>query len=139
MTHWKSGTRPLNYYVNPSDPRNLKQKEEDLKELPQEYQDFYREVSQFVPYQRIFIDPLYTLGYGIDASFYRLIPKIVIRVLDDAEMGEILRLSQRMKIAVTFRTAGTSLSGQALTDSVLLVLQGSWRHYKIHDHGKRSA
>ncbi|AFM01010.1 FAD/FMN-dependent dehydrogenase [Desulfitobacterium dehalogenans ATCC 51507] len=137
MTHWKSGTRPLNYYVNPSDPRNLKQKEEDLKELPQEYQDFYREVSQFVPYQRIFIDPLYTLGYGIDASFYRLIPKIVIRVLDDAEMGEILRLSQRMKIAVTFRTAGTSLSGQALTDSVLLVLQGSWRHYKIHDHGKK--
>lgn len=137
MTHWQSGTRPLNYYVNPSDPRNLKQKEEDLKELPQEYQDFYREVSQFVPYQRIFIDPLYTLGYGIDASFYRLIPKIVIRVLNDAEMGEILRLSQRTKIPVTFRTAGTSLSGQALTDSVLLVLQGSWRHYKVHDHGKK--
>lgn len=137
MTHWKSGTRPMTYYVNPSDPRNLKQKEEDLKNLPQEYQNYYREVSQFVPYQRIFIDPFYTLGYGIDASFYRLIPKIVIRVLDDAEMGEILRLSQKMKIPVTFRTAGTSLSGQALSDSVLLVLQGSWRHYEVHEGGKK--
>ncbi|MGE4273540.1 MAG: FAD-binding and (Fe-S)-binding domain-containing protein [Desulfitobacterium sp.] len=137
MTHWQSGPKSINYDLNPSDPRNLKQKEEDLKGLPQEYQSFYREVAQFIPYQRIFIDPFYTLGYGIDASFYRLIPKIVIRVQNDAEMGEILRLSQRTKIPVTFRTAGTSLSGQALTDSVLLVLQGSWRHYHVHEGGKK--
>lgn len=137
VTHRKSGTRPMIYYLHPKDSRNLAQKEEDLKKLPPEYQEYYRELVKFVPYQRVYIDPLYTLGYGIDASFYRLIPKIVIRVANNEEMGEILRLSQKMKIPVTFRTAGTSLSGQALSDSVLLVLQGSWRHYHIEDEGKK--
>jgi len=137
MTHWRSGTTAIPYYVSPQDPRNPKQKEEDLKTLPPEYQNFYREVAKFVPYQRIFIDPFYRLGYGIDASFYRLIPKIVIRVRDEAEMAEIIRLAYRTQIPVTFRTAGTSLSGQALSDSVLLVLQGSWKQYKIHEEGKK--
>jgi len=137
LTHRQSGTRQMLYDLNPKDPRTPAQKHEDLLSLPKTYQDFYREVTRFIPYQRVFIDPLYTLGFGIDASFYRLIPKVVVKVISNEEMSEILRISQKLNLPVTFRSAGTSLSGQALTDSVLLMVQGAWRHYEVHEEGKR--
>lgn len=137
MTHWRSGTQQMDYHLSPKDPHNPAQQHEDLATLPKAYQDFYRAVTRFVPHQRVFIDPLYTLGFGIDASFYRLIPKIVVKVISNEEMSEILRLAQKIDIPVTFRTAGTSLSGQALTDSVLLVLQGAWRNYEVHEEGNK--
>jgi D-lactate dehydrogenase len=127
----------MDYHLNPKDPRNPVEKHEDLRNLPKVYQDFYREVTRFIPHQRVFIDPFYTLGFGIDASFYRLIPKVVIRVVSNEEMSAILKLSQSLNIPVTFRSAGTSLSGQALSDSVLLMLQGAWRHYKVHEDGRK--
>lgn len=137
MTHWQSGTQQMDYRLNPKDPRNPVQKHGDLSSLPEAYQDFYRAVTHFVPHQRVFIDPLYTLGFGIDASFYRLIPKIVIKVVSNEEISEILKLAQKINIPVTFRCAGTSLSGQALTDSVLLMLQGAWRDYEVQEEGKK--
>lgn len=137
MTHWQSGTQQMHYHLNPKDPRNPIEKHEDFRRLPKPYQDFYREVTRFVPPQRVFIDPFYTLGFGIDASFYRLIPKIVIKVVSNEEMSAILSISQSLNIAVTFRSAGTSLSGQALSDSVLLMLQGAWRHYEVHAEGEK--
>lgn len=137
MTHWRSGTQQMHYHLNPKDPRNPVQKHEDLSTLPEAYQDFYRAVTRFVPHQRVFIDPLYTLGFGIDASFYRLIPKIVVNVVSNEEISEILKLAHKINIPVTFRCAGTSLSGQALTDSVLLMLQGAWREYEVQEEGKK--
>ncbi|MEJ2041173.1 MAG: FAD-binding and (Fe-S)-binding domain-containing protein, partial [Desulfosarcinaceae bacterium] len=38
---------------------------------------------------------------------------------------------------VTFRAAGTSLSGQAVSDSILLIAGNSWRSYAILDEGGR--
>jgi D-lactate dehydrogenase len=39
--------------------------------------------------------------------------------------------------AITFRAAGTSLSGQAVTDNVLVMLSpGSWQQYQIHNKGE---
>ncbi|AFQ44801.1 FAD-binding and (Fe-S)-binding domain-containing protein [Desulfosporosinus meridiei] len=137
MTHRRSGTRQILYPLNPKDPRNLSYKQEDLGSLPKAYQEFYREITRFIPYQRVFIDPLYTLGFGIDASFYRLIPKVVVKVLNNDEMSAILKIAQNLKTPVTFRCAGTSLSGQALTDSVLLMVQGAWRHYDVLEEGKK--
>ncbi|KAA6307163.1 hypothetical protein EZS27_041170, partial [termite gut metagenome] len=43
------------------------------------YNRFYREISRFVPKDRIYTDELRLLAWGTDAGFYRLIPKIVIR------------------------------------------------------------
>lgn len=65
-------------------------------------------------------DPLHLLAYGSDASFYRLLPKAVIKVHNEQEVQQLLQLSQRHKVPVTFRAAGTSLSGQAITDSVII-------------------
>ena len=38
-----------------------------------------QDIRQFIPSDRIYTDELRTLGWGTDASFYRQIPKVVIR------------------------------------------------------------
>lgn len=86
--------------------------------------------------KRIFHDPLYTLAYGTDASLYRLIPKMVVRAKDEEEVSIIIKESSKLNIPVTFRAAGTSLSGQAVTDSLLLVAGNDWKRYKIEEEGK---
>ena len=89
-----------------------------------------------VPPERLIRDPLRTLAYGTDASFYRLIPQIVIKADNEAEVIAILAECRAAEAPVTFRAAGTSLSGQAVTDSVLLVLGDGWNGVKIEDDGK---
>jgi D-lactate dehydrogenase len=110
---------------------------DDYHNLTDTYKRFYDEVAGFIPEERRFCDPFRTLAYGTDASFYRLIPKMVIKVRTPDEISKILKIANRLKVPVTFRAAGTSLSGQAVTDSVLLVLAGAWQNYSIHDNGER--
>ena len=103
--------------------------------LPDRYQRFLTDISALVPQGRLFTDPLRTLAYGTDASFYRLIPKIVVRADTEAEVAAILKAADHADTPVTFRAAGTSLSGQAVSDSVLVVAGGSWNRYEIIDNG----
>jgi D-lactate dehydrogenase len=105
--------------------------------LPEPYQRFLTDIRGLVPPGRIFLDPLRTLAYGTDASFYRLIPKIVVRADTEDEVAAVLTAADRRGVAVTFRAAGTSLSGQAVSDSVLVVAGGSWNRYEILDGGGR--
>lgn len=69
-------------------------------------------------------DPLHLLAYGSDASFYRLLPKAVIKVHNEKEVQQLIKLSQQHQVPVTFRAAGTSLSGQAITDSIIISVVG---------------
>ncbi|OFJ41784.1 4Fe-4S ferredoxin [Pseudomonas koreensis] len=96
---------------------------------------FLRDAEQLIPADRRFDDPLSTLAFGTDASFYRLIPKLVIRVESEDEVVALLQLAQRDKVPVTFRAAGTSLSGQAISDSVLIVLGDNWNAREIRGQG----
>ena len=102
--------------------------------LPTAYEQLHRDLQQFIPAARLIGDPLRTLAYGTDASLYRLIPKLVVRVESEDEMRRILALAHRHETPVTFRAAGTSLSGQAVTDSVLLQLGDGWRSWRIGEH-----
>jgi len=96
---------------------------------------FLRDAQQLIPQERRFDDPLSTLAFGTDASFYRLIPKLVIRVESEDEVVALLELAQRDRVPVTFRAAGTSLSGQAISDSVLIVLGDNWNAKEIRGQG----
>ncbi|MEW6719480.1 MAG: FAD-binding oxidoreductase, partial [Thermodesulfobacteriota bacterium] len=115
----------------------LRARKEDLLALPENYRAFRDGIAPPVPPSRIFCDPFRTLAYGTDASFYRLVPKIVVRADTLEEVVHILRTAAPLKIPVTFRAAGTSLSGQAVTDSVLVLLAGGWRGRTIHGNGER--
>ncbi|NQD95387.1 FAD-binding oxidoreductase, partial [Pseudomonas sp. CrR25] len=96
---------------------------------------FIAEVNRLIPRQRRFDDPLSTLAFGTDASFYRLIPKLVVRVESEAEVVRMLELASTYRVPVTFRASGTSLSGQALSDSVLIVLGDNWSGREVRQDG----
>jgi len=82
------------------------------------YQDFLQQLKAFIPESRLITDPLRTLAYGTDASFYRLIPQIVVRVETKQEVIDLIRMAGSQRLPLTFRAGGTNLSGQAITDSV---------------------
>ncbi len=105
--------------------------------LPGKYAELYSSLSSFFPPSRLLCDELSTLAYGTDASFYRLIPKLVVKVETEEEITRVLGETRRLALPVTFRAAGTSLSGQSVSDSVLIVLAGSWKHYRINEDASR--
>lgn len=98
---------------------------------------FLRDAQHLIPAERRFDDPTSTLAFGTDASFYRLVPKLVVRVESEDEVVGLLRLAQRDRVPVTFRAAGTSLSGQAISDSVLIVLGDNWNGRQIRGQGEQ--
>ena len=102
-----------------------------------EYRQFYEALLPVIPKERMFHDALSTLAYGTDASFYRLVPKLVIRARDEKEIAAILHQADLQNIPVTFRAAGTSLSGQALSDSVLVVVSHGWQNWKVLEEGRK--
>ena len=99
--------------------------------LPVEYQEFLTALQEFFPQERVYTDPLRTLAYGTDASVYRLVPKIVLDAETEAEVVQVLVLAQRFRLPVTFRAAGTSLSGQGVSDSILVRLGRGWTNFTV--------
>ena len=99
------------------------------------YKILYERLIESIDKNRIFHDPLYTLAYGTDASFYRLIPKLVIRANNENEISFILKECSELSIPITFRAAGTSLSGQAISDSVLVIAGNHWKNFNISENG----
>ncbi|WP_418139546.1 FAD-binding and (Fe-S)-binding domain-containing protein [Oceanimonas smirnovii] len=103
------------------------------------YQRLADELATFLPSERIISDPSLCLAYGTDASFYRLLPKLVLRLASQDEVVRVLAACRQHRIHCTFRAAGTSLSGQAVSDSVLITLTDDWRGHRIEDEGGRIA
>ena len=99
--------------------------------------EFLSDLRQFMPSDRIYTDELRTLGWGTDASFYRQIPKVVLRSDGEAEISKIVQLCKKYQLPFTFRAAGTSLSGQSCTDSVLIVAGKHWEGYRLADDHER--
>ena len=109
----------------------------DLAALPAPYRRLQRAFVDLLGPARVVCDPLRTLAYGTDASFYRLVPKLVVKVATTAELCAVLGAAAAERVSVTFRAAGTSLSGQAISDSILVLLAGAWRGAKVVDGGQR--
>ena len=99
-------------------------------------ENFLAEIGQVIPSDRIYTDELRTLGWGTDASFYRQIPKVVIRSDGEEEISKIVKACKKHKVPFTFRAAGTSLSGQSCTDSVLIVAGKHWERFTLSPDGE---
>ena len=105
--------------------------------LPAPYRKFVRSIGATIPEQRIITDELRTLAYGTDASFYRLIPRVIVKVETEDEVMVVLASARRLMVPVTFRCAGTSLSGQAVSDSILVLLGSGWTQWSITGDASR--
>lgn len=95
------------------------------------YKQYIDDIKNVIAQERIYTDDLRCLAWGTDAGFYRKIPQIVIRSKNEEEVSHLLAMASKHKLPVTFRAAGTSLSGQAISDSILIVAGKHWEDYKI--------
>jgi D-lactate dehydrogenase len=76
------------------------------------------------------------LAFSRDASLYRLIPKAVVRPADEEEVRELLRFARETHTPVTFRTGGTSLSGQSVTEGIMAEVVRDWDRIDILEEGR---
>lgn len=77
------------------------------------------------------------LGFAHDASHYLLVPRVVVAPRDASQVAALLRVSAARSVPLTFRSGGTSLSGQATNDGVLLDTRRNFRAIEVLDDGAR--
>lgn len=95
-----------------------------------DFEGFIAEAKEIFK-DRIYTDYLRRFAYGIDASCYAYVPRVVIRAINESEIITLFTLSQKHNTPLTFRAAGTSLSGQACSDSVLVLANAFWQDIEI--------
>lgn len=100
--------------------------------------DLVQQLKQQIPEDRILYKEVDLISYSYDASFYYLKPKVVVRPINIKEIQFILFIANQYKIPITFRTAGTSLSGQAVGNGIVVDIGFSdgWNSYEILNNGK---
>lgn len=96
----------------------------------------HTQLTKLFPKEQVFTDELYRLAKGTDAGLYRLVPKAVIKVNSEDEVIRLLQFCGKENVPITFKAAGTSLSGQTVTDSILMEIGQGFEFSAITDNGK---
>lgn len=94
-----------------------------------------RELSSVIPEPRIRDRYIDLVSFASDAGFYYLLPKAVVQPISEKEIISLFHFSHRHNIPIVFRTGGTSLSGQSVTDGILVDLSQFWNRIKIEESG----
>ena len=87
--------------------------------------------------ERVLDRPVERVAFAADAGFYHLVPKAVVFAQSVQEVQELFRFSRQSGLPMTFRAAGTSLSGQAISDGLLVEVARHWRTVEVLDGGTR--
>lgn len=74
--------------------------------------------------------------YARDASYYNIKPQAIVRPRTVGEIQQLLAVAQRFGAGVTFRTGGTSLSGQTVGPGIICELRTSWDRYEVRSGGR---
>ena len=93
-------------------------------------------LRELIDPERILIRPIERIAFASDASFYRLIPRAVIQPKTAEEIKHLFRFSHEHLTPLVFRAGGTSLSGQAITDGILVDIGRYWRNVRVEESGK---
>ena len=72
-----------------------------------------------------------------DASHYLLVPDVVLVPETAEDVAKIFRATHAAKKTLTFRSGGTSLSGQGVSDSILVDTRSRFQNITVVDGGKR--
>lgn len=93
-------------------------------------------LESLLPKGRIKTRLIDLVSYASDAGFYYLRPKAVVQPVSEDEVVKLFNFSHLYKIPLTFRAAGTSLSGQSVTDGILVDLSQHWRRISAEQGGE---
>ena len=77
------------------------------------------------------------LAMAHDASHYLLVPAAVATPRTADDVAALFRVSHESGVPLTFRSGGTSLSGQGVTDGVLADTRAAFRAVEVLDGGAR--
>ncbi|PVY38497.1 FAD-binding and (Fe-S)-binding domain-containing protein [Pontibacter virosus] len=92
-------------------------------------------LESILPKARIRARLIDVVSYASDAGFYYLRPKAVVQPVSVEEIKQLFAFSHQHKAPLTFRTAGTSLSGQSITDGILVDLSQFWNRVQVEQEG----
>lgn len=95
-----------------------------------------KELENIVTPDRVRTRLIDRYAFASDASHFYLVPKAVVQPKNNTEIQALFAFSQQNNIPLTFRAGGTSLSGQAVTDGILVDLSRFWRNINIENEGK---
>src|SRR3989304_7527358 len=95
--------------------------------------DLYNGLSRIIHPSRVLISYLHRIAYASDASYFRLVPQAVVQPESTSEIQALFQFTQQHQIPMTFRAAGTSLSGQAVTDGILVDISKHWGQFKVEN------
>ncbi len=71
--------------------------------------------------------------WASDASIYHLLPRVVVIPKSAQDVAIVLKIASAERVHVCFRAGGTSLSGQAVTDGILIVVSRHLRGIRISE------
>ncbi|MFT3888019.1 MAG: FAD-binding and (Fe-S)-binding domain-containing protein [Arachnia sp.] len=77
------------------------------------------------------------LAMAHDASHFLLTPAEIARPTDVTEVAALIADAARRRRPLTFRSGGTSLTGQAVTSGTLVDVRRHFRHIEVLDEGMR--
>ena len=106
-----------------------------MSTLNRDYERFAKEAKEICQ-DRVYTDHLRRYAYGVDASCYSYLPKVVVKAEDEREVRRLIRLCQQCGTPFTFRAAGSSLSGQCSSEDVLIVCNDGFKKMEVIDDGK---
>jgi D-lactate dehydrogenase len=95
------------------------------------------ELIELLGADRVLSRPIDLIRYASDASPYRLFPKVVVIARSVDDVRKVLAYARQSRESVTFRAAGTSLSGQAQGDGILLDVRRHWAGVRVEAGGRR--
>jgi len=75
-------------------------------------------------------------AYSSDASFYQLLPTAIVFPVTIEEIQLLFNIAKKYKTSVTFRTGGTSLSGQSVTNGILADLSRHWNNASVGENAE---
>ena len=101
-----------------------------MSTLIRDYERFAKEAKEICK-GRVYTDHLRRYAYGVDASCYSYLPKVVVKAEDEREVRRLIRLCQQCGTPFTFRAAGSSLSGQCSSEDVLIVCNDGFKKWKL--------
>jgi D-lactate dehydrogenase len=94
-----------------------------------------KELLKILPAERVKTRYIDRVTYGADAGFYFLLPKAVVKPISEDEIIQLFKFSSQFRVPIVFRTGGTSLSGQSITDGILVDLSQHWNKISIEQQG----
>lgn len=86
-----------------------------------------QELGQWIDARLIRDELIDRHAHAADAGFYFLLPQLVVFPETEQDICQLFKFSQLKKIPLTFRAAGTSLSGQSITDGILVCISRSFK------------